>query len=332
VAVFVLRPVERYTVHEGDRIIRCAKLEGKPMMLEEVQRCSRCDQWKPVERFKLCRRNTKKRGEVAYRLGVCKKCCNTANNKQRKQRQGYLEPRADLQYVCQQCGKDYHAKSRERDKFCSRACYQQYRRENGAPKGSAVHDLQNPSVTALLARVGKLCEKIIEEASKRWRQCEACGNTFTAAALTAKVCESCRTSTVRRDMKYGPPTCQMCGEVFDRWAGSGYRTMFCERCDAAGKRAQRHKHWHIRRARLAEVESERVDPYGIFKRDRWRCQICGRKVQTQKKNNHPRQATIDHIVPISRGGPHVSSNLQTACRQCNSRKGAKVGGSQLWLL
>lgn len=34
--------------------------------------------------------------------------------------------------------------------------------------------------------------------------------------------------------------------------------------------------------------------------------------------------TIDHIVPLSKGGAHSMENLTVACRPCNSRKGTKV--------
>lgn len=35
------------------------------------------------------------------------------------------------------------------------------------------------------------------------------------------------------------------------------------------------------------------------------------------------QLTVDHIVPFSEGGTHDISNLQCACRRCNSRKRTK---------
>jgi len=33
--------------------------------------------------------------------------------------------------------------------------------------------------------------------------------------------------------------------------------------------------------------------------------------------------TIDHVVPVSRGGPTIRGNLVAACRRCNSRKNAR---------
>lgn len=34
--------------------------------------------------------------------------------------------------------------------------------------------------------------------------------------------------------------------------------------------------------------------------------------------------TVDHIVPVSRGGGNDPSNLRILCRPCNSRKGARL--------
>lgn len=51
----------------------------------------------------------------------------------------------------------------------------------------------------------------------------------------------------------------------------------------------------------------------IYERDGYACLHCGTHVSL----------TIDHIVPVSKGGAHDDDNLQTLCRSCNSRKGAK---------
>lgn len=35
----------------------------------------------------------------------------------------------------------------------------------------------------------------------------------------------------------------------------------------------------------------------------------------------PDTATLDHVHPLARGGPHVPGNLVTACARCNRLKG-----------
>lgn len=52
----------------------------------------------------------------------------------------------------------------------------------------------------------------------------------------------------------------------------------------------------------------------VFERDAYRCVICG--------GHH--DLTCDHVVPESKGGPTTFENLQTMCKSCNSRKGART--------
>nr|WP_239115333.1 HNH endonuclease [Streptomyces sp. SID8499] len=34
--------------------------------------------------------------------------------------------------------------------------------------------------------------------------------------------------------------------------------------------------------------------------------------------------TVDHVIPLSRGGQHAEGNLVPACKSCNSSKGDKL--------
>lgn len=53
--------------------------------------------------------------------------------------------------------------------------------------------------------------------------------------------------------------------------------------------------------------------WGVWERDNFTCQHCGCR----------RNLAVDHIHPESRGGGLELANLQTLCRSCNSKKGAR---------
>jgi 5-methylcytosine-specific restriction endonuclease McrA len=48
-------------------------------------------------------------------------------------------------------------------------------------------------------------------------------------------------------------------------------------------------------------------------RDGYLCQYCGDTA-----------TTVDHIVPVTKGGTDEDFNLTSACNQCNSRKGNRM--------
>ena len=57
----------------------------------------------------------------------------------------------------------------------------------------------------------------------------------------------------------------------------------------------------------------------ILKRDNYKCQICG----LSRKQEPHLLLEVDHIIPISKGGKTVESNLQTLCWSCNRSKSNK---------
>ena len=55
------------------------------------------------------------------------------------------------------------------------------------------------------------------------------------------------------------------------------------------------------------------------------CGICGKPVDFSYKYPHPLSPTVDHIIPVSKGGhPSDLSNLQLAHRCCNRQKSDKL--------
>ncbi|HEX8155229.1 MAG TPA: HNH endonuclease [Thermoanaerobaculia bacterium] len=55
----------------------------------------------------------------------------------------------------------------------------------------------------------------------------------------------------------------------------------------------------------------------IYLRDQNRCQYCGRKFPSS-------ELSLDHVIPISRGGKSTWENVVCACLPCNVRKGNRL--------
>lgn len=72
--------------------------------------------------------------------------------------------------------------------------------------------------------------------------------------------------------------------------------------------------WITRHKRLA-----------IYIRDAFSCLYCGRDL----RNAAPADITLDHLTPKSEGGSNHETNLATACRSCNSSRGARDWQTQL---
>ena len=53
----------------------------------------------------------------------------------------------------------------------------------------------------------------------------------------------------------------------------------------------------------------------VLKRDRFQCTYCGAP-------GTDAELEVDHIISVANGGSHHMSNLTTACRACNQKKGA----------
>ncbi len=57
----------------------------------------------------------------------------------------------------------------------------------------------------------------------------------------------------------------------------------------------------------------------VFLRDSHHCQYCGRKFSRN-------QLTLDHVIPVVKGGKKNWNNIVTSCRKCNQRKSCHTPG------
>jgi 5-methylcytosine-specific restriction endonuclease McrA len=55
----------------------------------------------------------------------------------------------------------------------------------------------------------------------------------------------------------------------------------------------------------------------VYTRDQFTCSYCGRRLSPQDLN-------YDHVIPRSRGGRTVWTNVTTSCFRCNAKKGNRT--------
>jgi hypothetical protein len=70
----------------------------------------------------------------------------------------------------------------------------------------------------------------------------------------------------------------------------------------------------LRTPRTAERKSIPLSVrWAVMQRDNFRCMKCGRRPPEIKLQ-------VDHVVPLSKGGPDIEDNFQTLCNECNAGK------------
>ena len=142
------------------------------------------------------------------------------------------------------------------------------------------------------------------------------------------VCKICGASYTVRDYV------ESCGLKYARDAG-----VCSKECARKSKRDAEHQsrkrrgvqdnHRHRARKYGCEYDSS-ISLKRLIDRDGLRCAICGKMCDP---NDHswskyfgPKYPSIDHIIPMSKGGGHTWDNVQVAHIICNSEKGDSFEG------
>lgn len=154
--------------------------------------------------------------------------------------------------------------------------------------------------------------------------CVSCGKT-TASRSGVAVCDDdeCRkvramqrrrlaaTGVIATPIDYFK--CRNCGVLFIGKQRSN--RMYCTQACAAraGKRNGKH------RRRTAERSGDFITINELGERDGWKCHICGQVIRL-RSGAAGMSPSIDHLIPIAAGGPHVWANVAIAHKRCNSRR------------
>lgn len=250
----------------------------------------------------------------------CSSRCEKAHDNA-KRYGGTARPRIEA-YDCATCGKRCVPGENvgpAGSKFCSRQCKRQWHSPDPTkykPLGPLAerrkHSKPKPGPATLLA----------------WVKCATCKNAVVINPRVGRPlggwrrekggwhCPKCPWWPDNQTNIWTAGRCRRCGDPFA--ARNGRTPAYCSfRCARlAAKDARRTKVGDISRPRR----------YAIFERDDWQCKLCGRLTKKDQWQNWdgrtymPDAPTIDHILPVSKGGTNDEANLQTAHWSCNSAK------------
>lgn len=176
--------------------------------------------------------------------------------------------------------------------------------------------------------------------------CAHCGNPFNAELgrtgrrprYCTKRCSGAEWRTRARAGQYGICSEVGCGEGvrarglcvthYNRAFHAGSQRQWPS--DPDKRRQALRRKTQKRRAVEKGVEADVVDRDKVGDRDGWRC-FCGKKVDRHLPYPDPRSASLDHVIPISHGGPHAYANCRISHLTCNLARGNRGGGEQLLL-
>lgn len=126
--------------------------------------------------------------------------------------------------------------------------------------------------------------------------------------------------------------CVHCGESF---AAKKSHTLYCspqcrnrsyhEAAQLRPERAlQRKANKDLRRAMKLTDDAEQFERSEVYERDGWICQLCMLPVDPACAYPDHYSPSLDHVVPLAKGGSHTRANAQLAHWICNTSKSDKV--------
>jgi len=200
---------------------------------------------------------------------------------------------------------------------------------------------QNPCNTSRAFK-----KKASEENKKKWqveRICANCGKPFIPQCKAQIYCHNpCdRKGQLLPEKK----KCLFCGKEFVATSKYKYCSASCRRKADYYKHREKRVAYSIQWTKKSRKENPELWRWytrkrkhlmrandGSFTREEWeeikkaqnyRCAICG-KIEEELIKETGVGLTIDHIIPISKGGKHCKENIQALCLRCNARKNNKL--------
>ena len=235
----------------------------------------------------------------------------------------------ELKISCVSCGNEYRT-TRKTTKFCSDRCRQRYNKNNKGKKKkcnwcqSVFYSYKNRKHCSdicrqrheLLMRTKKQEEK---EMQKKDKELTKLVNSLTNLIARTKVCSHCGKEFILQKNVSGHKYCS------DECKEDGYRSIRRKR--RRKNRINKDTRWKANGKMDYSITLDK-----LHKRDKGICYLCNELtdyndfVLTDSNcfvagNDYP---SIDHVLPIAKGGLHTWDNVKLAHRLCNSIKQDKI--------
>lgn len=168
-------------------------------------------------------------------------------------------------------------------------------------------------------------------------QCHGCGKIYASVKIGKSCSLQCQYYVHRGETVWRE--CECCKTIFRAANTRQYCSPQCRRA----LRLARQREWvhqqkqtnplYLTRHRMVQSKRRaRIVKNGppeeftfeeICERDQWSCYLCGKPVDKELDWPHTESASMDHVVPLSKGGPHVRDNVRLTHLWCNLSKNAK---------
>lgn len=215
---------------------------------------------------------------------------------------------------CKGCGAEISQGERSRNPkiWCSQSCRTNYNRGPVNKRSSYYQNQLVRNAESVRQKNLSLPDNI----------CPHCGNTTprTSAGRPLKYCSNkCSSAFSYEKAKASADPCSVEGcekpGVAKGMCGGHYSAVW--RAANPDKHTAKNLRYRAQKRHEGAESFSRVE---VMELSNWTCHICGGEIDRDCEYPNTLYGTVDHVVPLSKGGTHTIDNVKAAHHVCNSTK------------
>lgn len=160
--------------------------------------------------------------------------------------------------------------------------------------------------------------------AKHTEVCTNCKEQYETSSCTSKYCSyECSYAYKIKQKPIHNTKCKECAKFF---SGTNKSKVFCSvTCSDKYKNRKKETTRRRRIVKNGKVNWD-ISIERLMKRDGCNCYLCGERVDMNVDTNDDRYPSIEHVIPVCKGGTHTWGNVKLAHRGCNTAKGTQIIG------